>query len=64
MKIITDGRKLRAMINRGYIAEAQYGMYPQIDHNENQDWRFTHKNKSYKLKYFDGSFYPMVIEND
>jgi hypothetical protein len=62
MKIITDGRTLRAMISRGYIAEAKYGMFPQVDHNENDDWRFSYNNKNYKLKYLDGSFFPFVFE--
>ena len=58
--IITDGRTLRAMINAGCISETKYGNYPQVDHNNNDDWEFTWSGKQYRLKYFDGSFYPYV----
>ena len=62
MKIITDGRTLRAMINQGYITEAKYGMYPQVDHNGRNDWNFTYKGENYRLQYIDGSFFPFVFK--
>mgnify|MGYP003647936938 FL=1 len=60
--LIRDGRTLRGLIKQGCINEAKYGMYPQIDHNNDDDWRFTFRDINYELKYIDGSIYPMLFE--
>tara|TARA_R100001244_G_C5134980_1_gene126634 strand:- start:43 stop:240 length:198 start_codon:yes stop_codon:yes gene_type:complete len=62
MKIITNTNTLKAMISRGYIAEAKYGKFPQVDHNKNNDWRFGYNDKNYKLHYLSGSIFPFVFE--
>mgnify|MGYP003114793122 FL=1 len=59
MNIITDKRKLNAMIKRGLITDTKYGVLPQID---SKLTRFIYKGKEYQVKYFDGSFYPFVVE--
>lgn len=59
MNIIKDKRKLNAMIKRGFISNTKYGLLPQID---SKLTRFKYKGKDYQVKYFDGSFYPFVIE--
>ena len=60
--LIKDGRTLRSFINHGFINDTKYGIYPQIEHNNNNDWRFTYKNINYELKYIDGSIYPMLFK--
>ena len=58
---ITDGRTLRALINKGCINSAKYGTYPQVDHNNNNESIFTFRGQNYELKYIDGSIYPMLF---
>jgi len=59
MNIIKDTRKLNAMIKRSFITDTKYGVLPQID---SELTSFDYKGKEYKVKYFDGSFYPFVVE--
>ena len=59
MNIVSDKRKLNAMIKRGFITDTKYGVFPQID---SELTRFIYKDKEYQIKYFDGSFYPFVVE--
>ena len=64
--IVTDIRILNAMIRRGYIKEATYTFLPYVDEGEHYNGVFEYKENKYKLKYFDGSFYPLVekLNND
>ena len=59
MNIVSDKRKLNAMIKRGLISNTEYGILPQID---SELTSFNYKGKEYQVKYFDGSFYPFVVE--
>jgi len=62
--LIKDGRTLKSFIKHGFINNTKYGIYPQIEHNNNDDWRFTYKNINYELKYIDGSIYPMLFKTE
>ena len=59
MNIVSDKRKLNAMIKRGLISNTEYGILPQID---SELTSFNYKGKEYQVKYFAGSFYPFVVE--
>lgn len=61
-KIINDGRTLKALKNRGFFTSYDK-QFKYID----GDYEFLktsiiYKNKTFKIKYFDGCFCPFVIE--
>ena len=58
-KIITDGRILRAVKNKGFIIDYDKNYKYIDDYNINQ---FYYKNELYKIKYFDGCFNPFLIK--
>ena len=66
--MVRDGRTLRALINAGFIKEAKYGDFPQIDTIDSY-WdkmaiknQFEHNGNTYKVNYSDGSFFPFVFK--
>ena len=64
MKIITDKRTLNGIKNAGYIQEPEFCSFPRVEETAKSCWLlgFEYKNKKYKFKYFDGNFYPYLIE--
>ena len=64
MKIIKDKRTLNAIKKAGFIKEPKYCSFPRVDETEAKYsiFGFNYKNKKYKIKYFDGNFYPYLIE--
>ena len=58
---MTDGRTLKAMINRGLIKEAKYEFLPFVEADLN---RFEYKGNIYKAKYLDGNFYPLIFKQE
>lgn len=61
-KIIDDGRTLKALKNRGFFTSYDK-QFKYID----GDYKLLktsiiYKNKTFKIKYFDGCFCPFVIE--
>ena len=65
-KIISDGRVLKALKNRGFIIDYDKA-HKYVDehnyHNSNKSINeFYYKNELYKIKYFDGCFSPFVIK--
>jgi len=64
-KLVTDGRTLRRFINRGFINEAKYSLFPYIDNTvDGYDvHKFTcNRGGKYIVKYIDGNFYPLVYQ--
>ena len=57
-KIVEDGRTLRAMEKRGLISQSEYSVFPQVDADLSQ---FVYKDRTYWIKYFEGSFFPFVV---
>ena len=57
-KIIEDKRILKAMEKRGLISQSKYSVFPQVDADLGQ---FVYKDRTYWIKYFDGSFFPFVV---
>tara|TARA_R100001594_G_C4027897_1_gene260653 strand:- start:1162 stop:1422 length:261 start_codon:yes stop_codon:yes gene_type:complete len=57
-KIVEDRRTLKAMQRRGLIEQSEYSVFPQVDADLGQ---FVYKDKTYWIKYFDGSFFPFVV---
>jgi len=66
MKLIKDKRTLNAIAKAGFIKEPKYCNFPRVDSTKNKYdvLGFTYKNKKYRFKYFDGNFYPYLIEVD
>ena len=62
MKIIKDKRTLNAIKKAGFIKEPKYCTFPRVDEISRSQFKFTYKDKEYKFKYFDGNFYPYLIE--
>ena len=65
-KIVTDARILKAFKNRGFIKDYDkiykyVDSYDYYNSNKNID-SFYYKNELYKIKFFDGCFYPFVIK--
>ena len=61
-KIVTDARILKAFKNRGFIKDYDK-IYKYVDSDFKQFlYEFKYKNNTYKIKYFDGCFYPFVIK--
>ena len=62
-ELIKDGRKLRPLINNGFIKKAKYEFYPFICCNFETSMKgFKYKNNKYIIKYIDGNFYPLVFK--
>ena len=57
-KIVEDKRILKAMEKRGLIGQHEYSEFPQVDADLGQ---FVYKDRTYWIKYFDGSFFPFVV---
>jgi len=57
-KIVEDGRTLKAMEKRGLISQSKYSVFPQVDADLGQ---FVYKDRTYWIKYFEGSFFPFVV---
>lgn len=64
MKIVKDKRTLNAIKKAGFIKEPKYCSFPRVDEVEQKHFifGFSFKNKKYKIKYFEGNFYPYLIE--
>tara|TARA_R100001082_G_C4360540_1_gene159128 strand:- start:1564 stop:1761 length:198 start_codon:yes stop_codon:yes gene_type:complete len=64
MKIITDKRTLNGIKKAGYIQEPKLCSFPRVEETAKSSFifGFKYKNKKYKFKYFDGNFYPYLIE--
>ena len=63
MRIIKDKKLLNKMKKEGFIVEPKYDFFPRVDNGKKSDlWGFSYRNKEYKFKYFDGNFYPLLIE--
>jgi hypothetical protein len=64
MKIIKDKRTLNAIARAGCIKKPKYCDFPRVEETEMKYFifGFTFNNKKYRLKYFDGNFYPLLIE--
>ena len=62
-KIVNDCRILRALKNRNYIKSYDID-YKYIDCSFEQqlNHNIEYKNKTYKIKYFDGCFNPFIVE--
>ena len=62
-ELIKDGRKLKPLINNGFIKKAKYEFYPYIDCNFTIFLKgFNYKDNKYIIKYHDGNFYPLVYK--
>lgn len=57
-KIVKDRRTLKAMEKRGLISQHEYSEFPQVDADLSQ---FAYKDRTYWIKYFEGSFFPFVV---
>jgi hypothetical protein len=57
-KIVEDRRTLKAMEKRGLISQSEYSVFPQVDADLSQ---FVYKDRTYWIKYFEGSFFPFVV---
>mgnify|MGYP003127350914 FL=1 len=57
-KIVEDGRTLKAMERRKLISQSKYSVFPQVDADLGQ---FVYKDRTYWIKYFEGSFFPFVV---
>ena len=62
MKIIKDKRTLNAMKKANLIKEPKYDFFPRVDEVTRGQFKFTYKDKEYRFKYFEGNFYPYLIE--
>ena len=65
MEIITDKRTLNGIKRAGYIKEPKYCSFPRVEKSYKKKWwlhTFEYKNNKYIFKYFDGNFYPYLIE--
>ena len=63
MKVIKDKRTLNAIKKAGFIKEPKYCFFPRVDETEkSRIGSFSYNDKKYKIKYFDGNFYPYLIE--
>jgi len=64
--IVSDGRKLRAFKNRGFIKDYDNDFKYVDCYDYLKDGleinEFYYKNETYKFKYFDGCFMPFVIK--
>jgi len=57
-KIVEDKRTLKAMERRKLISQSKYSVFPQVDADLSQ---FVYKDRTYWIKYFEGSFFPFVV---
>tara|TARA_Y100001973_G_scaffold105501_1_gene178924 strand:- start:513 stop:710 length:198 start_codon:yes stop_codon:yes gene_type:complete len=64
MKIIKDKRTLNAIKKAGFIKEPKYCSFPRVDETQRKYFifGFSFNDKQYKFKYFEGNFYPYLIE--
>tara|TARA_R110000744_G_scaffold329515_1_gene435011 strand:- start:306 stop:506 length:201 start_codon:yes stop_codon:yes gene_type:complete len=64
MKVIRDKRTLNAIKKAGFIKEPKYCSFPRVDETETKYsiLGFNHNGKKYRFKYFEGNFYPYLIE--
>ena len=64
MKVIKDKRTLNAIKKAGFIKEPKYCTFPRVDETQKKYsiFGFSFNDKQYKLKYFEGNFYPYLIE--
>ena len=58
-KIILNGIK-----KAGFIKEPKYCTFPRVEETRKSSFifGFSYKDKKYKFKYFEGNFYPYLIE--
>ena len=64
MNVITDKRTLNGIKKAGFIKLPKYCNFPRVEETKKSCFifGFTYKNKKYKFKYFEGNFYPHLIE--
>ena len=62
MKVVKDKRTLNAMKKANLIKEPKYDFFPRVDEVTRVHFKFTYKDKEYRFKYFEGNFYPYLIE--
>ena len=64
MNVITDKRTLNGIKKAGFIKVPKYCNFPRVEETKKSCFifGFSYKNKKYKFKYFEGNFYPHLIE--
>jgi hypothetical protein len=62
MKLINDGRTLRAMSKAGHFKYPVDKGHKYVDEEKNPS-NFEYRGQRYKIKYLDGCFYPFVFLN-
>jgi len=64
MKVVKDKKILNKMKKEGFIIEPKYDFFPRVDSGKKgcDALGFTYRDKKYRFKYFDGNFYPLLIE--
>jgi hypothetical protein len=66
-KLITDSKTLAALAVAGLViwpVKVNNGKnkFFKYVNDVNDQYKFSHKGKNYRLKYHDGCFYPFVYE--
>lgn len=69
MHTIKDHRTLRALVKAGHVTIPRHhypanGKAYYVDRAPSLPAEFTHKDKNYRVQYFDGCFFPFVVSQD
>ena len=60
LRVVSDGRVLKGICNNmGFEFDKEF---KYITKDNNYMGKFVYKGRTYKLKYFDGCFYPYIVE--
>ena len=60
-EIVRDGRTLRAMSKAGNFEYPITTGQPYVDNKSKSSW-FNYKGNEYRIRYYDGCFYPFVVK--